>query len=234
VDLSQSSAPRSIAETLQYDDPESQLQFHTGTTSRVGERAAIYHGHGVGIDDKKDNLLRYFREIDQGLNELLHDESAPLVFAGVDYLFPIYRKANTYSCLVDRAIEGNPDGLDDEILHKEAWQIVSPQFLSTQKEHQKTFEDLTETKRASNEISAVLPAATEGRVEVLFLALDKQKWGIYDPAGRDVHLHSQRAIWDEDLLDACAAQTLLHGGTVYSIKSSKIPGGKDVAALFRY
>ena len=54
--------PESLADTLRYDDQEKQLQFHTGTAGGRGGRAAIFHGHEP--DDPKDNILRYFRQID--------------------------------------------------------------------------------------------------------------------------------------------------------------------------
>jgi len=43
--------PRKIEDILKYDDPEKQLQYHTGTSSGKGKRSAIFHGHGVGTDD---------------------------------------------------------------------------------------------------------------------------------------------------------------------------------------
>jgi Bacterial archaeo-eukaryotic release factor family 7 len=49
--------PGSMKEALKYDEPEKQLQYHTRTPGGTGQRAAIFHGHGVGIDDAKDNIL---------------------------------------------------------------------------------------------------------------------------------------------------------------------------------
>jgi hypothetical protein len=91
------------------------------------ERAAMFHGHGVGKDDAKDNILRFFHLLDQGLYALLGKESAPLVLAGVDYLFPIYREANSYPHLMERGIAGNPEGLKGEELHEQGWRIVEPE-----------------------------------------------------------------------------------------------------------
>lgn len=57
------SIPVSFAEALRYDDPERRLQFHTSTRTPggKGERAAIFHGHGVGTDNAEVNILRYFQ-----------------------------------------------------------------------------------------------------------------------------------------------------------------------------
>jgi hypothetical protein len=46
--------PTSIAEALKYDDPEKNLQFHTGTTGGGGgERSAMFHGQGAGNDEQE-------------------------------------------------------------------------------------------------------------------------------------------------------------------------------------
>lgn len=70
--------------------------------------------HGPEAEDTKDNLLRFFLLVDKSLQrELLDDENAPLVLVGVDYLLPIYQKANTYRYLLenkaaDYAMEVSP------------------------------------------------------------------------------------------------------------------------------
>lgn len=100
--------PASLTEALRYDDPEKRLQFHTSTRTPGGrgERPATFHGHGTGSNDAKANILRYFHQVDEGLHDLLRDEQAPLVLAGVDYLLPIYKEANTYPHLVDQELRG--------------------------------------------------------------------------------------------------------------------------------
>ena len=101
--------PKSLAEALQFDDPEQQLQFHTGAPRGDGRQTAVFHGQGGAKENAKDDILEYFRQIDQGLHPVLRDERAPLVLAGVDYLHPIYRQANTYPHLLDQGLTGNCD-----------------------------------------------------------------------------------------------------------------------------
>lgn len=87
--------PESLADILRRDDAEKQLQFHTGTSGGGGGgRPAIFHSHG-SEEDLKEDILRYFRQIDRGVEELLKGQRAPLVLAGVDYLLPIYREVRT-------------------------------------------------------------------------------------------------------------------------------------------
>ena len=82
---------QSLSEAFPEVSTEKQLQFHTGTPSGTGNRAAMFHGHDVSNEDK-DMILQWFRMIDGQLRDLLPDGRSPLVLAGVDSLFPIYRR----------------------------------------------------------------------------------------------------------------------------------------------
>ena len=227
--------PGSMAEALKYDDPERQVQFRTAAPTGTGKRAALFHGHGVGTDDSKDSILRYFRQIDKGLRTLLGEERSPLVLAGVDYLFPVYREANTYPNLLDKGITGNPEGLKEKELHGHAWKIVEPHFQQEEKEEAARYRQLTNTDRASRDLTAVVPAAYYGKVEVLFVAVGIQQWGAFEPRENAVDLHSTPEPGDEDLLDLAAIQTLLHGGTVYAADQERIPDKEgSLAAIYRY
>jgi hypothetical protein len=228
------SVPRSLSEALQYDEPEKQLQFHTRAPAAGGERAAMFHGHGVGKDDAKENLLRFFQQLDQGLYAFLSKESAPLVLAGVDYLFPIYREANHYPRLTESGIAGNPEGLTGEELHEQAWKIVEPYFLKAQEEALSKYRQFAGNERASKSVKEIVPAAYDGRIDTLFVPLGVQRWGTFDPDKRTVHLHPEAQPGDEDLLDLAAIHTYLNGGTVYALKSEQMPDKTPVAALFRY
>jgi hypothetical protein len=231
--------PTSLAEALRYNDPEKRFQFHTSTITPGGKggRPAIFHGHGVAsADDPKDYISRYFHRVDKGLRDLLRDEQAPLVLAGVDYLFPIYREANTYPHLVDEGIEGNPEELRAEELHEQAWVIVQPLFLAAQRETAARYRQLAGagSEQASNDLKEVVRAAYHGRVETLFAAIGLQQWGTFDPATNAVQLHREVKPGDEDLLDFAAVHTLLNRGTVYAVELKKVPDEAPLAAVFRY
>jgi hypothetical protein len=227
-------APRSLSEALQYDDPRKQLQYHTQTPGGTGKRAAMFHGHGVGKDDMKENILRFFHQVDQGLQKILREERAPLVLAGVDYLLPIYQEANSYSHLMEKGIAGNPEGLNPEELQQEAWRLVEPYFLKAQEDAAAQYEQFAGGDRASSEIEKIIPAALDGRVDLLFVAVGVQRWGTFDPVTFSIHLHEELGPGDEDLLDFAALHTLLNGGTVYAVKPEEVPDEAPVAAVFRY
>ncbi len=230
--------PESLAEALKYDEPENEVSYYSSSSGasvgKGGRRAAIFYGQGVGHDDSKDNLLRYLQQIDRGLHELLRDEKVPLVLAGVEYLFSFYRQANTYPYLLDEGVTGNPDKLSPETLHKEAWAVVQPYFQKAQEESAAQYKDNVGTALTSNDIREILPAAYYGRVSSLFVAIDQELWGTFDPASNTMHVHKEVRFKDDDLLDEATTQTLLHGGAVYAQPRTEVPGQGFLAAVFRY
>ena len=226
--------PDSLAEAVGYDDREKQLQLHTGSPGAGGGRGAIFHGHGAGTDNAKDKILGYFRQIDKGLQQLLKDEQAPLVLAGVEYLFPIYREANTYPGLVDDGVTGNPEGLSAEDLHAQAWAIVASLFNKAERDAVEKYRKFAGTGKTSTDIRKIVPAAYHGRVDLLFVAVGIRQWGNFDPAKDRVRLHHEPQTGDADLLDFTAIQTYLQGGSVYAVEPDQVPNGALVAAVFRY
>ena len=232
------SVPGSLSEALKYDDPENQLNYHSSSSGSLigkgGRRGTIFHGQGVGTDDEKDNILRYFQQVDKGLHELLHNEKAPLVLAGVDYLLPIYQKANTYAHLIDQGLQGNPDKLRTEDVHSQALPIVEPYFQKAQREVFDFYREYAGTERVSNNTGKIVLAAFYGRVENLFAAVNEEQWGIFDPVSNIVHIHKEARFNDDDLLDVAATQTLLHGGSVYAVDRAQMPDEGLLAAVYRY
>jgi hypothetical protein len=226
--------PDSLKEALKPDDSERKLQFHTRTPSGKKSRSAIFHGHGGGGEEAKDKILRYFRLIDRGLSGYLKDKRAPLVLAGVDYLIPIYREANTYPHVVGEGITGNPERLTPEDLRRKAWSIVQPIFRQAQLDAIAEYERLSGTGRASRRVADVVRAAAQKRVETLFVALSRQRWGTYDPDTGNVNLHKEPEPGDEDLLDFAAVQTVTNGGTVFAVKAAEMPDAATLAAILRY
>jgi hypothetical protein len=226
-DVPLADVPVSLADALQDDTVERQLQHHS--SGRQGA-AAVFHG--TEIADAKEKLLRFFQQIDKGLRQNLRDRK-PIVLAAVDYLMPIYREANTLQRLVHDGIEGNPDGMKREELHSRAWSIMQPIFESTERSAAEEYRRLAGTGRASNQIPEIVRAAHHGRVESLFVPVGGQVWGKYDPASDAVEVRAQGEGGEEDLFDFAAIHTILQRGTVYPVTKPRLPD-QPLAAIFRY
>jgi hypothetical protein len=229
VDLA--GAPETLAETLRDDDSRKELRGRTSASGGKSKSSVIRYGTVV---DDKENLRRYFRQIDGGLHEALRNEQAPLVLAGVDYLHPIYREVNTYPHLMNEGVAGNPERLSAEELHKQTWTIVKTYFQRIQQEAVDQYKQWAGSLRVSNDVTKITPAAYHGRVELLFVVADLQQWGAFDPDTDTIHLHEKEEAGDEDLSEFAAMHTLLNGGTVYVVNSERMPDNTSFAAVFRF
>lgn len=232
--------PESLAEALEYDDPEEHLSAHTvtaGGPGRAGGRPEVtHHGHG-SIDDAADERLRRFlRKVSTGLLQRLPGERAPLLLAAVDYLHPIFAGVHQSNDLhlLAQAIPGSPDHKDPAELHDQSWKVVAPLFEARQEEARSRYHNLSTTDQASTNLEEIILGAVQGRVDTLFVASDQQRWGRYDEANHSVSLHDEQRTGDEELLDFAAVHTLANGGAVYALDGDAVPGDAMAAAIFRY
>lgn len=231
-ELDAGSLPRNLADAMKYDDIEKQFQFRSAAPSGQG-KGSLFHGHGVA-DDDKDRILRYFRQIDSGLQELLGDKEAPLVLAGVEYLIPIYKAANTYAHTLSDAIPGNPEESKPDELHQRAWAIVEPRFTRARESAVAQYQELADTDRTTDSIRDIAPASQHARIETLFVAVGEQEWGRVNPETGNVQLAAGDRQDQEDLLDYAAIQTYVNGGTVYAVRPEAVPADAPAAAILRW
>lgn len=228
--------PANLQEAIAFDDPEDHLQFHTSTANPGGavSQDGMFHGHSAA-EEEKDFIFRYFRQIDDGLRQVLYAEAAvPLLLAGVDYLHPIYRRANSYPYLLEAGIQGNPEHWRNDELHERAWPLIEPHFAQAQQQALARFQQALNGKQASYQLTEIIAAAHYGRIDTLFTPLTKQLWGHFNQQTGEVTLEPESTPDNNDLLDLAAIQTLLNSGTVYAVPADVIPGGQSVAAIFRY
>jgi hypothetical protein len=236
-ELSPRSLPKNLAEALNIDEYVDSLQQHEFRAAGAGNaRFGIFHGHGGSDLDvkKKDEIREYFLRVDRGLDEFFGEERSPLVFAGVDYLFPMFRETSHYRVLIDEPITGNPELLPPPELHAKAWSLVQPHFARQQQAALKTYIEGAASPRAAHELEHIIRAAREGRVDTLFVANDQQLWGAVDSKTGDVQRREQGQPGSDDLLDYAAIETLLHRGTVYALKREQMPDHQPIAAILRY
>jgi hypothetical protein len=229
----------SLAEAILSDGHQASLQLHSSgsTGGMTGGGSVTFHGQGGGSDEgDKNELLRYFHLVSDGLTEFLQGDRVPLVLAGVEYLLPIYKEANTYPNLMDTVITGNPDLLSADELHKSAWDIVSQRFQTAREEAVAYYRQLAgqASERVTDTLEKIVLAASDGRIETLFIAAGAQHWGVFNPDTNEIEHHAQMESGDESLLDLAAVQTYLKGGTVYAVEPDKVPGGTTAAAVLRY
>ena len=221
-----------IQEFLSYDDPESQLQLHTGVSGRGGEGTFIYHGQGVGTDEsrKKTDIERYFHFIDDKVRRRLNTKSDSLILIGVEFLVGIYREINSYPHLFSHSIDANPRDLSLEEMHNRSWSLLEPHFEATHEEMIDRFHKLKSTEKASNRIETILPAALNKRIDTMFVAKGSQIWGHFDETRQQVDIGTN----GQELINLAALWTIQANGTIILQDRSDMPDENPLAAIFRY
>ncbi len=227
--------PQNLEETIPDGATDKHLQFHTGTPSGPGAegRSAVFHGHDAG-NETKDRMSRWFRMIDDRIKDLVVDVRSPLVLAGVDSLFSIYREASTLENLIESGISGNADKVKSEELHAQAWGLVEPFFKKSRDEAVARFRQLEGSKKTSTDLSQTLAHAHHGRIEVLFVTVGVQVWGTFDPQSELAQIHDSQTGDDSDLLDLAAVQALAKGAVIFALPKDEMPVPELLAAILRY
>lgn len=232
--------PQSVDEALLYDETAKDGQFRI-STSRGGTdnpfpQIGSSHGQGSPDQDKpQGRILQFFHRVDESLGKYLNDQRAPLVLAGVEYLFPIYQEANTYPHLVEEIFPiDNVGVVKAEDIHEKVWPIVEPFYTNVQQAAIEQYRELVGTGKTSTDLKEAISAAYYGRIDQLFVAVGVQEWGHFDPQTDELQIHPEAEPGDKDLLNEAAVQTLLNGGTVYAMPPDEVPDEAELAAVFRY
>ncbi|MEM1121865.1 MAG: hypothetical protein AAGJ18_15545 [Bacteroidota bacterium] len=227
-DLVPTSLEESMAEVdIRYP---AELQAHSGGSNPV------FHGQGGEKDGKTDRIIDYFRMVDKGLMEMLHDEKAPLIIAAVDYLVPMYKDISNYSNIVEPHISGNVENDDPVLIHEKAWAALSPSLDKDFAGKKSDFSTMMANERASITVDQVAVAALNGRVDTLFLDKDaKVFWGVYHETDNTVVAQKKQGKTNTCLLNFAAVSTFLQSGNVYSVDRTEMPHPMSVVnASYRY
>jgi hypothetical protein len=229
--------PESLESALFEDDPEKRLQWHssTGSDGTPGDRPASFHGHGVtNKEEDKDQILRYFNKVDDGIMQIIAGDELPMLLAGVEYLLPIYRKASSYPHLVNEELRGNVEHLTAEELYQQAWQQMSLRHDQWRQKQLDEYAELEDSALATDSLEKIVPAASYGQVKTLFVAESRSRWGRFDKESGEVTTGDMTSADSIDLVNYAAVQTVLNGGQILIMEEGTMPTGKPAAALLRY
>lgn len=236
--LSLSGTPQRLSEFLQFDDPESQLQWHTQTghqNATTGERGSMFHGHGAGGEGEveTENLLRFLRQVDRALYGLLAgDNHPPVVLVGGEELVGHYRKVNSYPQLAGAVHHGSGQ-LGPADLHRLTWPQVEDHFEEQRtRAHQRLLR--TDSGQLVTELETALWAAVDGRVDLLFIQHEVDFWGHVNSEGRKIEIHADHEPGDEELLDRAAVEVLRQGGEVHLASEDELPFNSPIVAALRF
>tara|TARA_B100000929_G_C15471317_1_gene407965 strand:+ start:296 stop:1444 length:1149 start_codon:yes stop_codon:yes gene_type:complete len=224
--------PSRLEERVGFDYKEKALQFRS--QGEGGEKTQ-FHGHGGSERDVQVEIKQFFRAVDQGLKDHLTNEKLPLVVYCQDYLFPIYKDANTYNHLVDKVIPGNPNDSDMMGIHQKALEVAEP-FLNEDRDKKITkYNELSKTENTTSAVSDIIAAVYQGKVDTLFIENRAEEWGSYDEDSMEVKFSDNQENGNISLLNLAAKKTIEMGGKVYLVEHEFMPQKKSkMNALLRF
>ncbi|HMP06182.1 MAG TPA: hypothetical protein PJ982_07535, partial [Lacipirellulaceae bacterium] len=229
--------PTNLVDALNIDEYVQSIQFHTsgpGGRENINSGGGMFHGHTGGDQkDRKQDIVGFFRRLNDALCQHLNGESAPLVFAGVDYLYPLYRDVNRYPALLATPVCGNPERWRADQLHDPAWQLVSHRAEERRRQALEEYATLAPRRQATDILSDIVPAAVAGRIATLLIRRGASEPGAVDEASGRL----QPAAADhpaEDLLNFAAIHAELTGGETLVLDKAEMPTGAAAAAIYRF
>jgi hypothetical protein len=223
--------PGSLAETRPAHDSDEPLNLHTHHASGGTGMQAVFHGQGVGIDDRKKEFLTYCQAIDRAVLPVLGEGRAPLVMATAKHQAAIYRRANRYDHLLADLIRGNPDRATDAELHSHGWALVAPLFHARVERAVARYRQFAGTGRTTDRLDEILPAAHRGELETLLVAAGREVAGRFDTAAGRAEELPIYAPDSEDLVNRAASLAVERGRRVYVVDTADL-NGAAVAGIY--
>ena len=224
--------PERLEGRVGYDYEQKSLQFRSQQQQQTG---SSYHGHAEADRDRKNEILRYFHEVDKGLRPVLKENPMPLILASQTYLAAIFKEACSYEPIVEGHLTTNLSEASNEALHRESWNLIAPMFEASKHTKWARFKEMHGTGKASAQLSRIIPAAFEGKVDSLFIEEGLDIMGSYDQSDRTISLADARDEKAESLLNLATHQTLKNGGFVFVLSDEDVPAeSQGMLALFRY
>lgn len=225
-------APDELEKAVGFDFRPKMLQFRSGQATHG---AGSFHGYGEGKDDEKKELATFFRAIDQGIKRVIKDQKAPLILACDEPLFPLYKEVSSYPNLYDKNIGGDPEFKNKGKLHQRSLELVQDYFGKTKKAKLAQYTELYHTPRTSYDISDIVPAAINGKIDTLFVKKGADLFGVFNKGNENIMLDDKKEIHNASLTNLAALHTFLQGGKVYLLEPQEMPiVEQSMNALFRY
>ena len=211
-EIRSSEIPDSMDEELWFEMPQKELQFRSG-----GSGTAMFHGHGMGEEIEKEKIARFFQHVDRAIVPLLGNEGLPLVLAGVDYYIPLYRSVSHYNHIVDGFVEGSVERKTAEEIHRFAWHAVEDVLSVPRNNKIEQFQNSVGTGLTAVELPDILEAATQGRIDTLFISRD------YHPVDEV----------NESLLNTALRHAVTTGAEIFET-DTPVANTSSVCAFLRY
>ena len=214
--------------------------FDAGKGGAGQDGVPRYHSFGISPEDYDDiEFEKFLSRVAKDVEAELVNSNAPLVVVADARTVGWYKNQSTYRHLVGD-VQKNPQDFTLDALHEAAWEIVRPHLNKDRDADLERLEGRLASgdEPASNELSTLVKAASEGRVDTLFLARhagdEARAWGSYDADIRAIDYSDEAEAGSQDLVNLVAVETMRNGGRVEVLPADKAGELGQAAAILRY
>jgi len=150
-------------------------------------------------------------------------------------LFGLYKEANTYPNLLENYIAGDSEFKNKTKLHQKSWKVVHPYFEKIKEINLQQYKELYHTPKTSYQISEIVPAAINGKIDTLFVENGTDEFGVFDPQTNRLLFRKKTELNNGSLIDLSAVNAFLQGGKIFFLEPEEMPDkGHPMNALLRY
>jgi hypothetical protein len=231
------SIPATLEEFLALEPPDHRLDNRTAVGPSLGKMKRVPFGTGSELESGNRHFRDYCVTVDRGLVAMFETmQRPPLVLAGAISEVSIYRKVNTYTRLCEQAVAGSPDAgmLSDAELTRTAAHILADNPSPAEIRANAHVFGALGSARVVTELTALVRAASRGKVGEVFIASGLSAFGDVDHITGKVRVSGDVVASEDDLYNAAAVETLNHSGEVFVVPPERIPGGFGAVAALRY
>lgn len=201
--------PGSMADSwVGMERQEGSTQMHS-TGSGVG----MFHGQGGASEVREQEEDKYMHDLAHSLQSFIHNQPDALVFAGVEEEYGMFKKFDQSGRLLTEYVKGSPDRMPMEELKEKADPIAKKHVLEQGAQSIEQYGNLLGTGRTSNDLSVILAAAEQGKVELLLISEGTET---ADTVVQDAMTH-----------------TLAHRGHIAYIAAGSLPEEAVIGAILR-
>ncbi len=202
--------PDNLEDALWYESHENVLNRHS--TSRGGRTTAI--SGTSASDERKEQIDRYMRKIDDVLCASLGASGALLVVAAVEREASAFKEQTHYTHVISGGLAGSPDRMSTSELHDAAWDLLQADLGGVRAAAMERHRELAGTGRTSHDLQHIVTLASQGGIETLFVsqAASEQNSGGQNSGDQNADEQSRH-------VNHAVVDTLRTGGAVHPCDS---------------
>ncbi len=226
--------PANLDEALNLTSVDRGSQSHAASPSLPGKQGSVFHGQGGKPDRSQEDLVAYCRQVNKAVADSLNGQSRPLILACVDSQMPVYRQINSYPNLQEQIVPGAHAARAPHLLLEKSWPIMRAYLDGRRDKALEAYKAKAGTPATSSEVSEVVAAAHQGRLDHLFFDRSRSVSGQFDLASQSIDYEADTTDFARDLVEQTIAQAVLHRSSVYSLPADEMPADTPMVATLRY